>query len=55
MQDITQWLANVRLGWVILFVILMAVIRWRIRGKSVRESPWWQKHKGYWRNENPGY
>jgi signal peptidase I len=45
-QNLTQWLANVRLGWIIIFCIVMAVIRFWIKGKGVQASPWWRKHKG---------
>lgn len=50
LNDFTQWLASVKLGWVIIFCIFLYVGRHILRRKSVYDSEFFTEHK--WLRKN---
>lgn len=50
LNDFTQWLASVKLGWVVIFCIFLYVLRYILRRKSVYDSEFFSEHK--WLRKN---
>jgi signal peptidase I len=50
LNQLTQWLASVKLGWVIIFCIFLFVLRYILRRKSVYESEFFAEHKWFRKN-----